>query len=128
MQVGKRYIFVGTDDKTFTGDIVSLTDNTLTIKNRSTHDYQNGQGQFVMPANYIQWSLAFDELVVGQRYSFTRAIFGQQEETETTEANFISISGKYETVSVNNYNNDLYPNSRVSFPIYWIKHIRPSIF
>lgn len=35
MEVGKRYIFVGTDNKTYTGDLVSVSDTTIHTDNNA---------------------------------------------------------------------------------------------
>lgn len=145
MQLGKRYIFVGTDGETFTGILVSLTAKTITCKHKSDKNYQNSLGKYGddtyhIPCELIINTFLMEELIAGQRYIFHLSslktpINGRvlSEESaplmmfpssvrkcadEELHHVFISISGNYETVHCYDNNQGI-----ISFPAYWIKDI-----
>jgi hypothetical protein len=66
MEIGKRYIFVSDDNKTFAGEVVSITDQTLVLRNHSDRTYQNGQGVHSIPLTTIISIFSVDNLIVGQ--------------------------------------------------------------
>ncbi len=114
MKIGKRYIFVRDDNKTFAGDVVSITDKTLTLRNHSDETYQNGQGVYIIPLTTIKTILSVDDLIVGQPYIFT--LLGGEERY----GEYVSISWKSGTVLIKRN------TETVSFPFYWINDIRSS--
>jgi hypothetical protein len=115
MEIGKRYIIVSDDDnKTFAGDVVSITDQTLVLRNHSDRTYQNGQGVHTMPLTTIISIFSVDNLIVGQPYIFT-ILSGEERYGE-----YVSISWKYGIVKIKRN------TETVSFPFYWINDIRSS--
>ena len=112
MEIGKRYIVVG-DNKTCVGDVVSMTDKTLVLRNHSDETYQNGQGLHSMPLTTIKSTCLVDKLVVGQHYVFTLR-------GKTNEGEYMSISWKSGTVHIK------HNTETISFPFYWIQNIQSS--
>jgi hypothetical protein len=113
MEICKRYIFVGEDNKTFAGDVENITDKTLMLRNHSDETYQNGQGVHSMSLTIIKSTCLVDKLVVGQHYVFTLR-------GTTIEGEYMSISWKSGTVCIRNN------TETISFPFYWIQNIHSS--
>jgi hypothetical protein len=117
----KRYLFVTTDDRTFTGLVVNVNDAIVTYKHKADDTFQNvsgqhGEGVYHMPRGFIQRAFAFDELVAGERYKFS--YLSRDNLVNVFDCTFKSISGKCETVNCIDDN-----NNRLTFPLYWIKDI-----
>lgn len=113
MEVGKRYIFVGTDNKTYTGDLVSVSETMVTIENRSCESYKNSGGLFSSERRLIKWTFPLDDLIEGQRYIFTL-----HTDNNTSEGTFMNISGRHDTVHLKTQDNGIN-----SFSIYCVKYI-----
>jgi len=113
MEVGKRYIFVGTDNKTYTGDVVYVTDTVVIIENRSCESYKHSGGLFSTERSLIKWVFPIDDLIEGQRYIFTI-----HTDNNTLDGTFINISGRNDTVHLKT--SDAGINS---FTLYCVKNI-----
>jgi hypothetical protein len=114
----KRYLFVTTDDRAFTGLVVNVNETSISYKHKADDTYQNvaglyGDGVYHMPRGFVKRAFALDELVAGKRYTFHTC-------SESFHCTFKSISGKYETVHCINDKNE-----NNAFPLYWIKDITP---
>ena len=88
MEIGRRYIYVDTDNETYTGDVVSITDNMVTIQNRSCESYKNSLDLFQIELNLIKWIFLLDNLIEGHQYFFTL-----NKDNKIIEGTFINISG-----------------------------------
>ena len=113
MEIGKRYIYFGTDNKTYTGDVVSISDEMVTIQNRSCESYKNSGGLFHIGRNLINWIFPLDNLIEGHQYVFTFNVDGKP-----IEGTFINISGRRDTVHLKTSDHGIY-----SFSLYCVKHI-----
>ena len=119
----KRYLFVTTDDRTFTGLVVNVNETSVSYKHKADDTYQNvaglyGDGVYHMPCGFVKRAFALDELVAGERYKFS--YLSRDSLIQEFYCTFKSISGKCETVNCIDDN-----NNRLSFPLYWIKDITP---
>jgi len=113
---GKRYIFVNTNNATYTGDVVESTATIIKINHKFNGVYQQ-EGNHHIPRHFIKSAVLIDDLIVGQRYHFVTS-------NKTFEGDFVSsITGKYESIQLNQCDQQ-YPTAVVSFPVYWIKDIR----
>jgi len=113
MEIGKRYVY--TDDKgTYTGDLVSVNERMITMKNRSCESYKKSGGLFHSEPNRILWMFPLEHLVEGARYIFTL-----NDEGHTCEGVFLSIIGRHDTVRLKNDN-----GSVTTFSIYCVKNIQ----
>ncbi len=115
LTVGKRYIFINTNNATYTGDVVEITTNAIKINHKSTAFKQN-EGMHHIPRHFITKTFCIDDLMLGERYNFTTS-------NKTFEGDFISVTGKYESIQLNHFDQQ-YPTAVVSFPVYWIKDIQ----
>jgi hypothetical protein len=113
MEVGKRYIYVETDNKTYTGDVLSTSEKMVTIQNRSCDSYKNSWGLFNIERTLIKWSFPLDDLIEGQRYKFTI-----HTDNNTSEGTFMNMSGRNDTVYLKTVNNGIH-----TFSIYCVKLI-----
>ena len=113
MEIGRRYIYVGTDNKTYTGDVISITDKMVTIQNRSCEFYKKSWGLFIYELNLIKWVFPLADLIEGQQYVFTF-----NNDNKTIEGTFINISGRHDTVHLQTTNHGI-----VSFSLYSVKDI-----
>ena len=113
---GKRYIFVNTNNSTYTGDVVEVTAIDIKINRKFNGVYQQ-EGNHHVPRHFIKKAFLIDDLIVGQRYNFVTS-------NKTLEGDFVSsITEKYESIQLNHCDQQ-YPTAVVSFPVYWIKDIR----
>ena len=113
---GKRYIFVNTNNSTYTGDVVEVTAIDIKIIHKFNGVYQQ-EGNHHVPRHFIKNAFLIDDLIVGQRYNFVTS-------NKTFEGDFVSsITEKYESIQLNHCDQQ-YPTAVVSFPVYWIKDIR----
>lgn len=112
MEVGRRYIYVETDNRTYTGDVVSITDKMITIQNISCESYKNCGGLFHYEINLIKWTFPLADLIEGQQYSFT------MEDDNKHNGIFINISGIHDTVHLQTTNHGI-----VSLSLYSVKDI-----
>jgi hypothetical protein len=113
---GKRYIFVNTNNSTYTGDVVEVTAIYIKINHKFNGVYQH-EGNHHVSRHFIKKAFLIDDLIVGQRYNFVTS-------NKTFEGDFVSsIAGKYESIQLNQCDQQ-YPTAVVSFPVYWIKDIR----
>ena len=113
MEVEKRYIFVGTDNKTHTGDVVCVTETVVIIENRSCESYKHSGGLFSTERSLIKWVFPIDDLIEGQRYIFTIPT-----DNNTLEGTFMNITGRHDTVHLK-----IEDNGINSFTLYCVKHI-----
>ena len=113
MEVGRRYIYVDTDNETYAGDVVSITDNMVTIQNRSCESYKNSLDLFHTELNLIKCIFPLDNLIEGHLYVFTL-----NKDNKTIEGTFINISGIQDTVYLQTTNNGV-----LSFSIYDVNDI-----
>ena len=93
MEIGRRYIYLDTDNKTYTGDVVSISDKMVTIQNMSCESCKNSWGLFHTERNLIKWTFPLDNLIEGHQYVFTFNVDGKP-----IEGTFINISGRHDTV------------------------------
>lgn len=113
MEIGKRYLYVDTDNKTYSGDVVSINGKMVTIQNRSCESYRNSWGLFHIERILITWTFPMDDLIEGNRYVFMLHI-----DNKTIEGTFTGISGRRDTVHLKN--TDI---GATSFSLYCVKHI-----
>ena len=113
MEIGRRYIYVDTDNKTYTGDVVSISDKMVTIQNRSCESYKNSWGLFHTERNLIKWTFPLADLIEGNQYVFTF-----NNDNKTVEGTFINISGRHDTVRLKTSDAGIY-----SFPLYRVNNI-----
>ena len=112
MDIGRRYIYVETNNKTYTGDVVNITDKMVTIQNRSCESYKNSLGLFNTERNLIKWIFPLDNLIKGQQYIFTV-------NNKTFEGTFIHISGAHDTVHLKTSDTCI-----TSFTLYIVTNIK----
>jgi hypothetical protein len=112
MEIGRRYMYVETDNKTYTGDVVSITGKMLTIQNRSCEFYKKSCGIFSYELNLIKWTFPLADLIEGQQYSLTT------ENDKKHNGIFINISGIHDTVHLQTTNHGI-----VSLSLYSVKYI-----
>jgi hypothetical protein len=113
MELGKRYLFVGTDNKTYTGDVIRVTETMVIIENRSCEFYKNSGGLFSTARSLIKWTFPLDDLIEGQRYKFTI-----HTDDNTSEGTFMNISGRHDTVHLK-----IEDGGINSFTLYCVKNI-----
>ena len=113
MEIGRRYIYVDTDNETYAGDVVSITDNMVTIQNRSCESYKNSSDLFHIELNLIKWIFLLDNLIEGHQYCFTL-----NKDNKMIEGTFINISGINDTVYLQTTNSGV-----LLFSIYEVNDI-----
>jgi len=114
MEVGKRYLYVDSDNKTYSGDVVSINDKMVTIQNRSCESYINSWGLFHIERSLITWTFPLDHLIEGHQYIFTL----HTHDDKSCEGTFIGISGRRDSVRLKTTDIGV-----TSFSLYCVKHI-----
>ena len=113
MEIGRRYIYLDTDNKTYTGDVVSISDKMVTIQNMSCESCKNSWGLFHTERNLIKWTFPLADLIEGNQYVFT---FNMND--KTIEGTFINILGRHDTVRLKTSDAGIY-----SFSLYSVTSI-----
>lgn len=113
MEIGIRYIYVDADNKTYIGDVVSISDKMVTIQNRSCESYKNSWGLFHIERNLIKWIFPLAHLIEGNQY-----VFKLNNDNKTVEGTFINISGRHDTVLLKTSDAGIH-----SFSLYHVNNI-----
>jgi hypothetical protein len=113
MEIRKRYVYTDYDNNTFTGDLVSMNDESVTIQNRSCETHKNSWGLYHIEKDMIQWFYPLEKLISGKRYAFII-----NDKNNVCEGILIEIIGRNETVRIQTDNRSI-----TAFSLYCVKRL-----